>query len=1264
MCAHKGFRRLWIAAVLLAGVTACGQDAPVSGEGPVATSGGTDALLADAESDTPVADATDATPLPDVTPDVAEDALADVEFDETAGPDADDGTDATAAEDAEDGVADPGPDGAGLPDVDDGTDAVAADESADAVAELDVETADDAVTELDSVPLDDVFQELDVAEVSAPDAVTVVDVLTDASDDAFSAPDTADGEIDAADSGCGSGGCLVPDTPCDATHPCTAGVCDPATLTCVGCVSSADCAGGWCDNHACVSALPCQSDSECKASSLVCDKKQGLCVPCVATADCLGQGVCIADHCVPVLTCASSLQCPAGQICDGGSGTCVACSQTIDCKAGEFCNTDHACQAFICSEKACVADSVFACKSGGDGYLPSVSCDDGNSCTTDACKLPLGCTHVPVSGVCDDGDACTLSDTCTNGICAGTWNSCDDGLVCTTDSCASDTGCHHASYAGACDDGSVCTKFDSCATGACGGQLINCDDGLPCTDDSCNATIGCAHLANAATCTDANICTQGDTCQGGQCGPGGQLDCTDSDPCTADSCQATSGCIHAKLSGPACDDGDVCTSSDICVGGACGGVPVICSDNNPCTADSCPAKVGCTFVANSAACEDGDVCSVNDVCAGGTCQAGTTKVCNDGNPCTADVCVTMIGCEATPVSGPACEDGNLCTQGDTCGAQGCEPGSSVSCDDSDKCTADACVPTTGCVHTPAINPCDDGSACTIDLCSANTCSHKSSSLGLWTSGGVLDDAGAGLVVDSSGGTAVLGTTRSSGAGGSDFWLQYVNAKGDTLWTATKGGTGDDTGLAMAARVGGGYWLAGKTTTGSFGSDDAWLLAVDAQGATVADVKAGTAANDVFAAVASLADGGAVVAGTRGAGASGLGGTDAWVTRVSGTGMIAWTVPVGLLGGSGNDAATAVTVAANGDILVAWAFDKSASGKGFDAWATRLSSTGAVIWSAAVADLTVPETPRTILEAADGSIVLAGDVVTAPGNTDAWVARLMPTGERLWLHSYGNSAVDTAAAISEVHGGFAFVGATTNPANGKTDGWLVRIDGDGNLICSETYGGGADDSATALQALPDGRFAWVGTTASSGAGGADVWRVLVDAWGHADCTTAGVCLTLTLADCDDSTSCTADACDAVSGCTHVAGSTACSDGNACTQGDTCKGLVCNAGTTTVCDDNDPCTTDVCDPKLGCYHTTAPTGTACSDKNACTVGDYCQNRQCVSGGPTTCTGGNSCQYPSCDPNSGCKLANKPDGVNCGSYTCGLSTCYYLCSGGACK
>lgn len=93
----------------------------------------------------------------------------------------------------------------------------------------------------------------------------------------------------------------------------------------------------------------------------------------------------------------------------------------------------------------------------------TLSCDDGNACTTDLCDTATGA--------------------CSHGV-----TSCDDTNVCTADTCDTLIGCVHTPVPGTCDDANVCTSGDACSAGVCSGMAVL--NGTPCgVSMTCNAGV-------------------------------------------------------------------------------------------------------------------------------------------------------------------------------------------------------------------------------------------------------------------------------------------------------------------------------------------------------------------------------------------------------------------------------------------------------------------------------------------------------------------------------------------------------------------------------------------------------------------------------------------------------------------------------------------------------------------------------------------------------------------------------------------------------
>lgn len=102
-------------------------------------------------------------------------------------------------------------------------------------------------------------------------------------------------------------------------------------------------------------------------------------------------------------------------------------------------------------------------------------------------------------------------------------------------------------------------------------------------------------------------------------------------------------------------------------------------------------------------------------------------------------------------------------------------------------------------------------------------------------------------------------------------------------------------------------------------------------------------------------------------------------------------------------------------------------------------------------------------------------------------------------------------------------------------------------------------------------------------------------------------------CDDDNDCTSDTCEGEAGCDYeTLFDVECIDGDPCTVGDHCDAGTC-VGLPVTCDDDNPCTDDLCDGMGGC--TTQDNQEPCDDANPCTVGDTCGQGECT-GIPVDC------------------------------------------------
>jgi hypothetical protein len=470
---------------------------------------------------------------------------------------------------------------------------------------------------------------------------------------------------------------------CNDYDPCTLDSCDAATGTCRHEPDSCD-DGNPCTVDRCVSTpfgSPCRHEP--LADHTACSDGE----PCTQRDEC-STGVCVPGAVLnPGAACDDGNPCTSADVCDsahhcGG----VALSAGASCDDGNACTSDDRCVALggtvhcsgttaacadgdLCTQDLCDAAT-------GECRHPPVDCQDGNACTSDVCDPATGqCRRDNVPGPCNDGTPCTEQDACTVGNCAGQ-------LI----TCPRSGGCDHAYcdlFDGVCkhiDDQSLCpTSTSPCYGFTCTHGV--CQTGYPGFPTYCSLGPG--------------SCSQG-LCVRGDCLPDVTFPCNDNNPCTNDVCAPNFACSPtAKPDGTACGTDPCSALSGTCQGGVCtGSLPVSCDDGNPCTADSCDPATGCVHA--PVGCDDGNVCTA-DSCSttsGGCVHAPLSNVACGADACNHYFCSNGACTEAEP---NLCDDHDACTDDYCDRIVGCVHGL-ISCDDGNFCTADSCDANLGCVH--------------------------------------------------------------------------------------------------------------------------------------------------------------------------------------------------------------------------------------------------------------------------------------------------------------------------------------------------------------------------------------------------------------------------------------------------------------------------------------------------------------------------------------------------------------------------------------
>ena len=138
----------------------------------------------------------------------------------------------------------------------------------------------------------------------------------------------------------------------------------------------------------------------------------------------------------------------------------------------------------------------------------------------------------------------------------------------------------------------------------------------------------------------------------------------------------------------------------------------------------------------------------------------------------------------------------------------------------------------------------------------------------------------------------------------------------------------------------------------------------------------------------------------------------------------------------------------------------------------------------------------VCQTADGGYIAAGLTKHSSAARDVWILKSDSGGEVEWEKSYGGSGEDYPDCIQQTSDGGYIVAGSTNSFDGSLyDFWVLKLDGSGNVLWQNTYGGTGFEYAYGIEETSDGGFIVGGYTTSFGAVGRDFWILELDSGGN-------------------------------------------------------------------------------------------------------------------------------------------------------------------------
>jgi hypothetical protein len=360
----------------------------------------------------------------------------------------------------------------------------------------------------------------------------------------------------------------------------------------------------------------------------------------------------------------------------------------------------------------------------------------------------------------------------------------------------------------------------------------------------------------------------------------------------------------------------------------------------------------------------------------------------------------------------------------------------------------------------------------------------------WTAraGYSLYESGHAVAVDPAGNVyitgefdrvAMFGRDTLFGAGYYDLFTAKYSPAGKELWARRAGGTFKDAGYAIAVDTGGNSYVTGvHYDVNSSNDQDIYVAKYGPDGTVAWERVMGSTSGDFGLGIAVDAYGNSYVTGgfARTATFGGITLTARWgyemfLAKYRPDGSVEWAKQ---FAGPGNDYGQAITVDANGDILVTGRFQDSIDfgnqvcrgTGGEDMFLARFQNDGTLSWALSEGGPGNQEGNGICLDNA-GNILVSGSFWTMavfngdtlPGNSNSllFVAKYTSDGRLIW-----------------VRGG---------SGNGRSHGFDVRTDSYGNIFVAGKYDGTAifgRDTLVSTSIIrdyvaclyPDGRYNWI------------------------------------------------------------------------------------------------------------------------------------------------------------------------------------------------
>lgn len=243
-----------------------------------------------------------------------------------------------------------------------------------------------------------------------------------------------------------------------------------------------------------------------------------------------------------------------------------------------------------------------------------------------------------------------------------------------------------------------------------------------------------------------------------------------------------------------------------------------------------------------------------------------------------------------------------------------------------------------------------------------------------------------------------------------------------------------------------------------GSNDAWIMKLNAAGSIVWQKTYGSSKSDYAKTITQISGKSYILCGRATAADGDLTGNngtaDMWVFKITDNGSLVWSKN---MGGSSTEVANCVLKTSSGDLMIGAASgsadkDLKSNNGGLDYWLVKLDTNGNLYWQKNYGG-SDDDYLNSIVESKEGGYLLTGSSLSndkdAVGNhglySDILAVKIDDTGKIEWRKMYGGTSGESVGKCYQIKDSSYVFAAITNSgdgdiskSNGLSDAWFVKL----------------------------------------------------------------------------------------------------------------------------------------------------------------------------------------------------------------------------------